>query len=264
MKQPPGSFKTVKVLKLHKSLYGLKQAARVWNQTFHNAMINSGFVQSKYDECLYIYKHKSFVCYAIVHVDDMIFASNSLLLIESKIATLNKSFELKNLGNIKSYLGLEVSRNEKGIFMICQSSYISKIASDFKLDNSEGSKYPLDPGYYKLKDTNMLESNNEYRKLIGMLLYVSTNTRPDVSAAVGILAQRVSKPRNLDFSEALRIVRYLVSTKDIKLHMFDSQDLTALTAFADSDWAEDRTTRKSVSGIICNFFGASVSWSSRK
>ena len=109
----------------------------------------------------------------------------------------------------------------------------------------------------------MLDSNNDYRKLIGMLLYISTNTRLDISAAVGILSQRVSKPRKLDFCEALRIVKYLMSNKHEKLHMLDVNGLSSLTAFADSDWAEDRETRKSVSGIICKVFGASVSWSSR-
>lgn len=85
---------------------------------------------------------------------------------------------------------------------------------EFQLKDSKGSKYPLDPGYHKLTDNNFLNSNNQYRKLIGMLLYVSINTRPDISAAVGILAQRVSKPRNLDLSEALRIVKYLFSTRN--------------------------------------------------
>lgn len=119
-------------------------------------------------------------------------------------------------------------------------------------------------GYHKLTDETFLDSNTEYRQLIGKLLYISTNTRPDISAAVGILAQRVSKPRDLDLIEVKRIVRYLNSTKDLKLHLFDDNNKVALEAFADSDWAEDRTTRKSISGVICKIFGGTISWSSRK
>lgn len=264
MKPPPGSSLTDKVLKLNKSLYGLKQAARVWNQTLHKTMTDEGFVQSKHDECLYSFKSDKNVCYAIVHVDDMIFASNSLSLIDTKIKCIQKSFELKCLGNVKNYLGIEVTRDQNGIFAISQSNYILKIASEFQLEDSKGSKYPLCPGYHSLTDTNVLDTNTDYRKLIGMLLYVSTNTRPDISASVCILAQRVSKPRKLDYTEALRIVKYLKSTKDEKLYMFDSQNSTPLTAYADSDWAEDRETRKSVSGVLCKVFGASISWSSRK
>lgn len=264
IKPPPNFTEMNKVLRLHKSLYGLKQAARVWNQTLNKAMSKEGFMQSKHDECLYIYKFKSDVCYAVVHVDDMIFSSNSMSLIHSKIEKLNESFELKCLGEVRNYLGIEISKDEKGIFAISQTSYIQKIASEFELENSKGSKYPLAPGYHTLVDENFLNSNKDYRKLIGMLLYVSTNTRPDISAAVAILAQRISKPRELDFTEALRIVKYLMSTKDEKLHMFDERESISLTAYADSDWAEDRETRKSISGIICKVFGASVSWSSRK
>jgi transposase InsO family protein len=263
MKQPPG-FNGNKVLKLNKSLYGLKQAARVWNQTFNKAMLKENFVQSKFDECLFIYKNKSDVCYAIVHVDDLIFASNSELVINKIALSLNNYFELKCLGDVKNYLGIEISRSNDGVYSVCQTQYIQKIATEFQLEDSKGSKYPLDPGYHKLEDKNMLDSNNQYRKLIGMLLYVSTNTRPDISAAVGILSQRVSKPRILDFTEARRIVKYLMFTKNEKLHMFNKSDPIPLTAYADSDWAEDRETRKSISGVICKVFGGPVSWSSRK
>lgn len=264
MKKPPGSPETNKVLRLHKSLYGLKQAARAWNQTLTAAMTNEGFKQSKHDECLFIHKSKSDTCYAIVHVDDMIFSSQSESLINSKIMSLNKYFELKCLGNVQNYLGIEVSRDENGIFAISQTNYIQKVSSEFGLEDSKGSKYPLAPGYHSMEDSQTLESNNEYRKLIGQLLYISTNTRPDISAAVGILAQRVSKPRELDLIEAKRIIKYLMSTKTEKLCMLDKSSSTTLTAFADSDWAEDRETRKSISGVICKVFGASVSWSSRK
>lgn len=264
MKPPPGFVDNNNVLKLHKSLYGLKQAARVWNQTLHKAMFNAGFRQSKFDECLYIYKDDSNVCYAIVHVDDMIFASNSGTLINAKIIELNKSFELKCLGDLKNYLGIEITRDDKGKFSINQMRYIEKVAKEFQLQDSKGSKFPLDPGYHKLEDENLLESNNDYRKIIGMLLYISTNTRPDISASVGILAQRVSKPRKLDFTEALRVVKYLHATKELKLVMFDENDPTPLTAFSDSDWAEDRSTRKSISGVLVKILGGTVSWSSRK
>jgi hypothetical protein len=106
-----------------------------------------------------------------------------------------------------------------------------------------------------LQDENILETNNQFRKLIGMLLYISTKTRPDISVAVGILSQRVSKPRKLDNNEALRLVKYLVTTRDEKLKLFNLTDKIPLLAFADSDWAEDRETRKSISGIICKVFG---------
>lgn len=138
MKPPPNLQVSNKVFKLHKSLYGLKQAARVWNQTLHKAMTNVGLNQSKYDEFLYIFKNNINICYAIVHVDDMIFASTSLETIQTLISQLSTSFEFKWLGNVKNYLGIQVSRDDKGIFSICQSQYIHKIASESMLENSKG------------------------------------------------------------------------------------------------------------------------------
>jgi Reverse transcriptase (RNA-dependent DNA polymerase)/gag-polypeptide of LTR copia-type/Integrase core domain len=235
MKLPPGSPNQDKIVKLHKSLYGLKQAARVWSQTLQESLNKLGFNQSKHDECLYIMKQGSDVCYAIVHVDDMLFAASKEETITIATKSLSKCFELKCLGDVQHYLGIEVIRNEKFHFSIAQTQYIMKIAKEFQLDNSKGSKYPIDPGYHKLVDDDMLDCNNEFRKVIGMLLYVSNNTRPDISASVSILAQRVEKPRSLDFTEALRIVRYLVSTKDLKLNLYDDTESIHLRGFSDSD-----------------------------
>lgn len=263
MKPPQGYNLNNKVLKLHKSLYGLKQAARVWNQTLHKALCSLGFKQSLHDDCLYILRKENSLCFMICHVDDIIFAANSENLITSLSSSLSKNFELKCLGAVQNFLAIQITRDDLGVFSISQTNYIMKIAQEFELQDSKGSKYPLDPGYHKLQDDNMLETNTIYRKLIGMLLYVSTNTRPDISASVAILAQRVSKPRKLDLTEALRVVRYLVATKDLKLKLFDKSK-PPLIAFSDSDWAEDRTSRKSISGVLCQVFGGSISWSSRK
>ena len=267
MKPPPGSIADKdkdKVFKLHKTLYGLKQAARSWNKTLHDALIKIDFRQSKYDNCLYVMHNGTETCYVIIHVDDMLFAATSNVIIKSITDSLNKSFELKCLGNVQQFLGIQVTKHSDGSFMVNQSLYINKIAHEFKLEDCRHSKYPLHPGYHKLVGGQLLETNNDYRKLIGMLLYVSTNTRPDIAASVAILAQRVSKPRDLDFVETLRIVRYLVSTKNHVLKLFNPSTKISLEAYSDSDFAEDKTDRKSISGFLCCVLGAPVSWSSRK
>lgn len=131
------------------------------------------------------------------------------------------------------------------------------------MEDSKGSPYAIDPGYFKL-DGLTLENNHEYRKIIGMLLYISTNSRPDISASVAILAQKVAQPRDVDLKESLRIVKYLIKTKDLSLIFGNDKSQSYLQAFSDANWAEDRTHRKSMSGTLCQVFGASVSWSSRK
>lgn len=97
-----------------------------------------------------------------------------------------------------------------------------------------------------------------------MLLYISTNTRPDISAAVGILAQKLSQPRPLDLTESFRVIKYLLKTKDQSLVLGSQNSTAPLIAFTDANWAENRTDRKSTSGFLCKAFNSSISWSSKR
>jgi Reverse transcriptase (RNA-dependent DNA polymerase) len=263
MKQPVGFASGDKVYRLRKSLYGLKQAARVWNQLLDETLKRNGFKASQNDKCLYIYKRGVTVCYFFVHVDDVLVASNDEEELTRIMKAVGASFELKDMGAVKSFLGIEVQRDADGHFLISQSKYIEEIAESAGLSKAKGSKYPMDVGYYKLEGT-ALPSNEEYRKLIGMLLYLTTNTRPDIAASVSILSSRVSKPRDVDISEAKRVIRYVKGTKDLKLRLSSNDRKENIYAVSDASWAEDRMDRKSSSGYYYSVNGGAVSWCSRK
>lgn len=264
MKQPEGFESGTKVWRLRKSLYGLKQAARAWNTLLKSSLSSCGFTQSEADECLFVKRSSGNISIIACHVDDFIHASSSLELIQQTADQLRKSFELKDLGPVKKFLGVDITRHEDGHFSLSQRHYIEKIAQDLNLDHCKAQKYPIDPGYYKLEDDKLLDTNEHYRKVIGMLLYISTNTRPDISASVCILAQRVTQPRELDLSESLRVVKYLVGTKHHELHLNNNDAVQSLTVFSDANFGECRKDGKSNSGIICFVNGGPISWSSRK
>jgi hypothetical protein len=272
--RPPKGFSSEsKVFKLHKSLYGLKQSARKWNEAMHNCLNKLGFAQSKLDNCLYKCTTDNDVCYLVIHVDDFLVVAKHPETIKTLTDKISQTFELKRLGNASQFLGISINRRKNGMFEINQSHYIKKIASILEVDESRGSLYPMDPGYFKL-DGNFLEDNKKFRQIIGMLLYISTNTRPDISASVSILAQRVSKPRDVDLRESIRIVKYLMKTNDHSLilgaHSPESSKLFAdnssqpLITFTDANWAEERFNRKSTGGFICQLYGSTICWSSRK
>lgn len=263
LKQPPGFEKGDKVLKLKKSLYGLKQAAKVWNDTLHGSLMNAGCTQSQIDKCLYSLRSDGSTCYILIHVDDLLVATDDNSLMSELIAKIEGEFELKDLGEVKNYLGIQVSRDEVGNFSLTQSNYIDQIVESADLKDAKVSKIPMDTGYYKLEG-KLLTSNEMYRKLIGMLLYVSTNTRPDIAACVGILSQRIAKPRDVDMNEVKRLIRYLNGTKFMKLTLSSGEKENAVCAFSDSDWAENREDRKSNSGYCILVNGGMISWSSRK
>ena len=264
MNIPKGFQQTNKVLKLRKSLYGLKQAARIWNQAISECLLLLKFKQSKHDNCLFINQAYHETCYLIIHVDDILMASKDKNVIESLANEISKTFQLKYLGEVKQFIGINVERQRTGIFQINQSNYINKIAETFQLESSKGSLYPLDPGYFKLNDDDFLDSNNKYRKVIGMLLYVSTNTRPDISAAIGILAQKVSKPRKLDLTESFRVIKYLLKTQHHSLVLGDQTSQIPLVGYTDANWAENRLDRKSTGGFLCKVFNSTVCWTSKR
>lgn len=263
LKPPHGLQNDTKVFRLHKSLYGLKQSARKWNEAIHDCLTNLNFKQSKHDNCLYSCNFDGDICFLIIHVDDILAAAKNTATIETLMERISQTFQLKCLGNAKQFLGINIHRRDDGLFEINQSTYINKIATTLQLEDSKGSLYPIDPGYFKL-DGSYLDTNTEYRQIIGMLLYISNNSRPDISASVSILAQRVAQPRDIDLKESYRVVKYLLRTKDQSLRFGDTKTSSTLTAYTDANWAEDRTDRKSTSGFLCQVYGGLVSWSSKK
>lgn len=152
-------------------------------------------------------------------MDDLLIAGNSNSLLKKVTDYINTRFELKELGHVCHYLSIDVKRREDGSFMISQPRYIDKIVEEAGLSACKPSKIPLDTGYYKQDQSQALESNEEYRKLIGMILYLATNTRPDIAASVSILSRKVASPSRADLSEMHRLVRYLRGTRDLKLRL---------------------------------------------
>jgi hypothetical protein len=144
-------------------------------------------------------------------------------------------------------LGIKIVKNETG-FCISQPNFIVELGNKFGLSNAKLSKYPLDPGYYKL-DGEKLDKNTEYRQIVGSLLYIANCTRPDISASVSILSRKVENPKDVDLLEARRVIKYLLHTKDLRLHM-NFINNKSLLCYVDADWGEDRTDRKSQSGYV--------------
>ena len=108
------------VCKLEKLLYGLKQSPRQWYKRFDKFMLWQKYVRSKYDHCVYLCKLKdgSFI-YLLLYVDDMLIASKNLVEIKKLKAQLSKEFEMKDLGDAKKILGMEITtdRHSKKLYL---------------------------------------------------------------------------------------------------------------------------------------------------
>ena len=102
------------VCKLNKSLYGLKQASRQWNEKFCSIIKHHGFKQSKADYFLFTKKFNDSFIALLVYVDDILIARNNVQAVEELKTSLNQHFKLKDLGGLKYFLGLEIARSNKG------------------------------------------------------------------------------------------------------------------------------------------------------
>ncbi|KXJ79475.1 hypothetical protein RP20_CCG000827 [Aedes albopictus] len=102
--------------------------------------------------------------------------------------------------------------------------------------------------------------NDEFQSLVGALLYIAVNTRPDIAISASILGRKVSRPTEADWTEAKRTLRYLKSTATLSLRLGSSGPLEA---YVDADWAGDKADRKSNTGFVFSL-GGSVSWAARK
>lgn len=196
------------VCKLNKSLYGLKQASRQWNTKLCVALQSMGFKQSIPDNSLFTKDEGSSFVALLVYVDDIVVASADLNLIQRIKVQLNDSFQIKDLGLLKYFLGLDVAGQRKGI-SVSQRKYALELLDDAGFMDSKPVHSPTVPSHKLSKsEGDMLDDNTQYRRLVGKLLYL-TITRPDISFATQQLSQFLDKPTHLHLQAAHRVLRYI-------------------------------------------------------
>ncbi|GAA0144933.1 transmembrane signal receptor [Lithospermum erythrorhizon] len=264
-RKPDGTidkYKARLVCKHTKSLYGLKQASRQRKKEFTNQISGYGFVQSSHDHCLFVYTHDEVLMALVIYVDDILLTGNSEGHMVQVKQFLHDKFAIKDLGNAKYFLDLEIDRTTSSIHLT-QHKYIWSIVVDLYLENATAAHSPLSSDWTS-KDPNspLLEEASLYRKLVGRLLYLNF-TRPDITYSVHHLSQFMQAPTVSHYNVALHIVKYIKGTPHHGLFYSADNNLT-LQAYCDADWPKYPIIRRSVSGY-CVFLGTSlVSWKSKK
>lgn len=261
------------VWRLLKSLYGLKQASRVWYKLLRKVLEDLGFVRSDFDHALFIFnRHWSNTlvhCLLAMHVDDGLAGCNHLPFLTHIKAEIRKAFGIKDLGPVVSFLGVQFERDlSMRELWLHQSLYIDTLLTDHGMTDCNSVATPLDPHHplgletdTSNADPNLLES---YQRLVGSLLFLQMCTRPDLSFAVLLLSQHCASPLPCHHAAAKRVLRYLKETKDLRLHFGGSSSNVSLSGLSDADWAGDKLDRASTSAFIWSLAGGPVSWSSKK
>ena len=263
MRLPPGCGEmSGKIVTLNRSLYGLKQASRSWHNHLLTHMKSLGFEQSPADACVMrLIESVSVSIVTVVHVDD-IFAVGLKARCDQFCEDLNRLVPINNLGRLRWYAGCRFSRDwDAGTLTISQQAFAENTAARFNVNS--GRNTPLSTGL-KLEefDENEPVGDWPFRELVGCLMWLANQTRPDIANAVRAVARYANKPREVHWKTAIGILEYVFSTSDFGI-TFQRGSGLELVAFADADYASKATDRRSVSGGAIMCAGACVCWFSR-
>ena len=272
MEQPEGFVEdSRKVCQLIKSIYGLKQAARVWYEAISELLIQIGWRKSRVDPCFFTKISKTGNrMYLALYVDDTTVAYKKVDEAEwlADKLKISSKYKIKDIGDLYWIFNMKVIRDRKARkIILCQTAYVEGLLMSFDMqsckdcDNPESS-YPLNENE---SDFLNLDDHAEYRSLVGALLYAAITTRVDIAHAVGVLSRYLAQPRKCHLDAAYRVLRYLSRTADLGLVFGKANEgVEALEAYTDASWGDSQESRRSVTGIIIKYRGNVVHWVSKR
>jgi hypothetical protein len=184
--------------------------------------------------------------------------------VQALLRDLEKEFDLKDLGDLHYFLGIEVNRPDQGS-ILTQKDYATELLKRVDMLSSKTVATPLSPTENLSKSEGVAlgpEDSTRYRSVVGALQYL-TLTRPNIAFSVNKVCQFLHSPTTVHWAAVKRILRYVKGTLTIGLTIRNSSSLL-LSTFADVDWAGFVDDRRSTGGFAL-FLGSNlISWSARK
>ncbi|CEL60459.1 Retrovirus-related Pol polyprotein from transposon TNT 1-94 OS=Nicotiana tabacum PE=2 SV=1 [Rhizoctonia solani AG-1 IB] len=212
---------TDRVLKLKRSIYGLKQAGRMWNKLYDTKLKGLGYTPCLSDACVYKRMNHTNgelrVSIIATHVDDSIIIT-SRDNTEAAIAELLREFDMRDLGNIHHFLGIAISRNRKsGTIHLNQKTYIENLVSMAGFNNAYPADTPISP-------TTQLTRYEGVKPKFNYSTYIAQFTSCFGPAHV---------------TAVNRVVRYLKGTSALGLTYRRSNSDFGEVGYSDADWGSN-------------------------
>ena len=277
MQMPEGSnYPKGTVLKLVKSLYGLKQAGHDWHEIARDLLLNLNYEQLECDKCVFLkYTSDDRFIILTLYVDDTIAAydkkDESVWLSDKE--TIGATYKIKDIGDCEWILNMKVVRNrEAKTIHLSQEAYIQRVLLTYGYDQSIPLVTPgsdidlfLPPPGSDITPLGKVEQNL-YQSIVGSLSYAAMCTRPDISFAVNELSRFQAQATQCQLQQAQRVLRYLKGTSNYGLEFKPQANPMSATPeiYVDSSWANDLETRRSTTGILALFNGNAITWASKK
>ncbi|KAJ9512092.1 hypothetical protein QJQ45_012628 [Haematococcus lacustris] len=267
MHQPAGyEDGSGRVCRLHRALYGLRQAPRAWHARLKEELEQLGFTASAADSCLFTMMRGSSKVLLAVYVDDCLLAVSkgdmgTLEWVKQQLAAV---FDIHQLGPVEQFLGMRISRDRAARqLVLSQEQYALSVVDRYGLADSRPRAVPLSTAEQLQREgvQQQSEGGHSFAEVIGSLQHLAVVSRPDIAHAVGVLAKFMSAPTKEHWRVLRGVLRYVADTAAMGL-MYGAS--AGLVGFCDADFAGDTDTRRSTTGHVFMLHGGAVSWSSRR
>ena len=272
--EPPAGFKHNNpfpvVLRLKKSLYGMSDAPLIFFELLRDNLIAIGFEQWKnIDPCLFV--HKKAIC--LTYVDDCLWFGKDGAAIDKLIKRMKDERKMDltvESNDVSAFLGIQFTRRGSTI-ELQQLGLIDRIIQDTGMEDANAVSTPAEPkALGKDPEGKPYEEAWNYRSIIGKLLYLSGNSRPDIAFAVHQAARFSHDPKQSHAKAVKRIIRYLIGTRNRGLVMRPTNDWK-IDCHVDADFCglwgsedpDDPIVSKSRTGFVITLAGCPLLWTSK-
>ncbi|CAI7792543.1 unnamed protein product, partial [Closterium sp. NIES-53] len=245
LRHPPGftgSFPPGTQWSLRRPVYGLRQAPHEWHDTLGTTLAALGFAPLTAYPSLFLRTDTSLPpFYILVYVDDLVFATADTEALALVNLELQKRHTCTDLGELRSYLGLQITRDRaRRTITMTQSHMVQQVLQRFGFTWSSAQATPLATGHSLSAPPSdeSVEPCGPYPELVGCLMYLMTCTRPDLAYPLGLLARYVApgRHRKVHMDAAKRVLCYLCSTSGMGLVLGGRGDVV-LTGHSDASWS---------------------------
>ncbi|CAI7781618.1 unnamed protein product, partial [Closterium sp. NIES-54] len=212
-----------------------------WHDTLKTTLAALGFAPSTADPSLFLRTDATLPpFYVLVYVDDLVFATADTEALTHVKSELQKRHTCTDLGELRSYLGLRITRDRaQRTITLTQSHMVQQVLQCFGFTYSSPQSTPLPTGHSLSAPPSdeSVEPSGPYPELVGCLIYLMTCTRPDLAYPLSLLARYVApgRHRKVHWDPAKRVLRYLCSTSGMGL-VLGGRARVVVTSHADASW----------------------------
>lgn len=188
----------------------------MWFSRIEGYFIKEGFERSGYEHTLFIKREeKNKILIVSLYVDDLIFTSNNSIMVNEFKESMEREFEMTDLGKMKYFLGVEIRQSSNGIH-IGQRKYVEEVLKRFGLESCNGVKNPMVPGSNRLtkQEDGKKADATLFKQMVGSLMYM-TVTRPDLAYSVCLISRFMANPMESHMMAAKRVLRYIRATTEL-------------------------------------------------